>query len=112
MWFLGLQSLKARLAEYETLCVSLDQVFDHFSDLPEVGLAEKTSAGVRGDTATDRAEDGEGEALLGLFVDNIILKSKQALQEERTSFFNAMCYVVPLLVKMAACLSQASRLLC
>ena len=96
MWFLGLQSLKARLAEYEKLCFSLDQVFDHFSGLPEAGLAGKasSSAEIREDIATVRAEDGESEALLGLFVDNIILTSKQTLQEERMSFFNAMCYVL------------------
>ena len=78
-----LQLLKARVAEYEKLCFSLDQVFDHFSTAPESELIGRASTEGREEVMPARAQDGESEALLGLFVDNVILRSKQALQEER-----------------------------
>ena len=83
----ALPLLKARVAEYEKLCFSLDQVLDHFSTAPESELIGRASTEGREEVMPARVEDGESEALLGLFVD-VILRSKQVF---RKNVCNAMC---------------------
>ena len=64
------QYLKTKLSKYEKLCFGLDQVFEHYHGPPQ-------------EEGSDGELEKDGEELLDLFVENVILRSKQTLQEER-----------------------------
>lgn len=72
------------MSEYECLCFSLDQVFEHYSCGEGGGRSEEACGGSDGGEGLKEQPSG-GSDLISLFVENVILRSKQALQEESES---------------------------